>query len=140
MSSAATKKRHTTHPTKSRAVKTNPRAKGTTRRTTTARKTGATRARRNYQAAPTPERYKEIQQALASKGYFKGEVNGTWGPDSIEALRRFQGEQNLEPDGKIGSLSLIALGLGPKRITAQARPEQQTVVPDRGNQPTQSKQ
>jgi hypothetical protein len=30
-------------------------------------------------------------------------------------LRRFQREQNLGDDGKIGSLSLIALGLGPKR-------------------------
>lgn len=71
-----------------------------------------------YQTTPTPERYQEIQQALAAKGYFHGEVNGTWGPDSIDALKRFQTEQNLMPDGKISSLSLIALGLGPKRLTA----------------------
>ncbi len=80
--------------------------------------------RRYVQPAPTPERYKEIQQALAARGYFKGDVNGTWGPDSIDALRRFQAGQNLEPDGKLGSLSLIALGLGPKRITAQAQPSE----------------
>jgi peptidoglycan hydrolase-like protein with peptidoglycan-binding domain len=134
LSSAATKKRHAAHSTKSRAVKTSAGAKAPIRRASSAR------TRRNYQAAPTPERYKEIQQALASKGYFKGEVNGAWGSDSVDALRRFQGEQNLDPDGKLGSLSLIALGLGPKRITAQARPEQQTVAPNQGNQPTQSKQ
>ena len=75
-------------------------------------------AARSYQMAPSPERYREIQQALASKGYFHGEPNGEWGSDSIDALKRFQTDQNLMPDGKISSLSLIALGLGPKRLTA----------------------
>jgi len=70
-------------------------------------------ARRPLQ--PSPERLKEIQQALASRGYFTSEPDGTWGPASIDALKRFQHDQNLVEDGKIGSLSLIALGLGPKR-------------------------
>ena len=77
--------------------------------------------RRSYQQAPTPERYKDIQQALISKGYFHGEPTGEWGLDSADALKRFQSEQNLTPDGKLTSLSLIALGLGPKRLTAQSR-------------------
>lgn len=67
---------------------------------------------------PSPDRIKEIQQALASKGYFKTEPDGNWGPSSIDALKRFQHDQNLQEDGKIGSLSLIALGLGPKRETS----------------------
>jgi peptidoglycan hydrolase-like protein with peptidoglycan-binding domain len=67
---------------------------------------------------PSPERYKEIQQALASKGYFNTEPDGNWGPASVDALKRFQHDQNLAEDGKIGSLSLIALGLGPKREQA----------------------
>jgi peptidoglycan hydrolase-like protein with peptidoglycan-binding domain len=83
----------------------------------------ARRVPRSNQQAPTPERYKEIQDSLASKGYFKGETNGQWGPESDEALKRFQADQNLTPDGKIGSLSLIALGLGPKRLTAQSSPK-----------------
>lgn len=73
---------------------------------------------RSYQQAPTADRYKEIQQALASKGYLHDEPNGQWGTESAEALKRFQSDQNLMPDGKINSLSLIALGLGPKRLTA----------------------
>jgi peptidoglycan hydrolase-like protein with peptidoglycan-binding domain len=76
---------------------------------------------RSYQQAPTTERYQEIQQALAKKGFFQGEASGKWGPDSAEALKRFQAEQNLTPDGKINSLSLIALGLGPKRLSAQSK-------------------
>ena len=67
------------------------------------------------QQQPSTDRYKEIQQALAEKGYFKGEPDGNWGPASIDALKHFQHDQKLLEDGKIGSLSLIALGLGPKR-------------------------
>lgn len=79
-------------------------------------------ARRVYPQAPTPERYKDIQQALCEKGYFRGSINGQWSADSVDALKRFQSEQGLEPDGKLGALSLIALGLGPKRMTAQSTP------------------
>lgn len=70
------------------------------------------------------ERYKEIQQALAEKGYFRGDPDGNWGPESVEALKRFQREQNLTEDGKLGSLSLIALGLGPQRPEPAERPAQ----------------
>jgi len=74
------------------------------------------------QQQPTTDRYKEIQQALADKGYFQGPVDGAWNPGSVDALKRFQKDQNLDPDGKLGSLSLIALGLGPKRNVASAQP------------------
>jgi peptidoglycan hydrolase-like protein with peptidoglycan-binding domain len=66
---------------------------------------------------PTPERYKEIQQALVAKGYLKGEPTGTWNQESADAMRRFQQDQNINASGKIDSLSLIALGLGPKRAS-----------------------
>jgi peptidoglycan hydrolase-like protein with peptidoglycan-binding domain len=74
---------------------------------------------RTVQQQPTPERYKEIQQALANKGYFKGTLDGNWGPDSVDALKSFQHDQNLPEDGKIGSLALIALGLGPKHDSGE---------------------
>jgi peptidoglycan hydrolase-like protein with peptidoglycan-binding domain len=86
------------------------KAHPTKRRTSKARK----RSGPSYQTHPTSERYKEIQQALADKGYFKGEVNGEWGDDSVDALKRFQSEHQLPEDGKISALSLIQLGLGPK--------------------------
>ena len=68
----------------------------------------------SYQLHPDPERYQEIQKALADKGYFKGEVNGHWSDDSVDALKRFQADQKLESDGKINALTLTGLGLGPK--------------------------
>ena len=67
------------------------------------------------QQQPTTDRYREIQQALADRGYFRGTVDGQWGAESVEALKQFQREQKIDEDGKINSLSLIALGLGPRR-------------------------
>jgi peptidoglycan hydrolase-like protein with peptidoglycan-binding domain len=76
---------------------------------------------RNRQLAPTPDRYREIQTALASRGYLGSEeVTGAWSQSSADALKRFQSEQNIESTGKINSLSLIALGLGPRRDPAPA--------------------
>jgi peptidoglycan hydrolase-like protein with peptidoglycan-binding domain len=69
---------------------------------------------RRGQMQPTPERYKEIQEALAKKGYLHGDPTGVWDQQSADALRRFQQDQNLDPSGKLNSLSIIALGLGPK--------------------------
>ena len=79
----------------------------------------------SYQLHPDPERYQEIQQALTEKGYFKGEVNGQWGDDSVEALKRFQADQKLDDDGHLSALTLINLGLGPKHdhdLTAATPP------------------
>ncbi|HVX67152.1 MAG TPA: peptidoglycan-binding domain-containing protein [Bryobacteraceae bacterium] len=72
---------------------------------------------RTGQMAPTPDRYREIQQALVAKGYGSQEPDGVWGPQWIESLKRFQQAQNLEPSGKLNALSLIGLGLGPRRET-----------------------
>ncbi len=101
-----------------------PSRKSTTasrKRTSSKRRTATTW--RNRQTAPTPERYKEIQAALVSRGFLDGEAaNGSWGASSVEALKRFQTSQNIDANGKINSLSLIALGLGPKREAA-AKPQ-----------------
>lgn len=121
----ATSKKKTT---KKRTTAVSAPAKTTTAKTrTVAGKTAKSKKKpvtrtpvRAKQLAPTKDRYQQIQQALAGKGYFSGEPNGTWGPDSVESLKRFQADQNLTPDGKLGSLSLIALGLGPKRLSAQS--------------------
>ena len=78
---------------------------------------------RNRQVAPTSQRYKEIQDALAAKGYLNPEdASGTWNQASMDALKKFQAGQNLDSTGKINSLSLIALGLGPRRETAAPKP------------------
>lgn len=96
-----------------------PPAKSSHKRTTTRRR--VTRAKRrgpSYPTHPDAERYKEIQQALADKGYFKGDINGRWGDDSVAAMKQFQADQKLPDDGKISAPALIGLGLGPKHDAA----------------------
>jgi len=101
-------------PAKSVSTATRKTAAPSTTHKTTARKAPVT-TWRNRQVAPTPERYKEIQDALVAKGYLRPEDIGSgWNQTSVDALKRFQGEQNIEASGKLNSLSLIALGLGPK--------------------------
>jgi peptidoglycan hydrolase-like protein with peptidoglycan-binding domain len=68
----------------------------------------------SIQNHPDPERYQQIQQALAERGYFKGEATGNWGPDSVDALKQFQADKKLDTDGKITALTLNNLGLGPR--------------------------
>jgi len=130
---SAVKRQVSSHPAPASARTTTART--TTVRTTTAThstssRTGQRRpapaanaAWRPRQVAPAPERYKEIQEALVTKGYLSpDEANGSWNASSTEALKRFQSEQNLEASGKINSLSLIALGLGPKHDDAVLPP------------------
>jgi peptidoglycan hydrolase-like protein with peptidoglycan-binding domain len=130
-STTAKKKQSSKKSTRSKSSTTKSAAPTSTTHRTTSKtsksktsKKAPTTYRRSTQQQPTVERYKEIQQALASKGYFNGPVDGTWGPSSIDALKKFQRDQNLTEDGKIGSLSLLALGLGPKRMArAESSPE-----------------
>ncbi|MDQ2775243.1 MAG: peptidoglycan-binding protein [Acidobacteriota bacterium] len=81
----------------------------------------------SYQTHPDPERYQEIQKALADRGYLKSEPNGQWDNDSVDALKRFQADQKLVTDGKINACTLMGLGLGPKHdggSVASAAPPQ----------------
>jgi hypothetical protein len=102
----------------SAASKSGTRAGHTAKTTSRARngKYAVTRvsAAPTYQLHPDPERYVQIQQALADRGYFKGAADGQWGEDSVDALKRFQADQKLPDDGKLGALTLTGLGLGPK--------------------------
>jgi hypothetical protein len=108
-------------PKKAGAVKTSAAKTGTAKKGTAKKGRAKGSAKKKVvpryagQRVPTQERYKEIQQALASKGYLQGTPDGMWSQQSVDALKRFQQDQNLDPSGKINSLSLIALGLGPRR-------------------------
>ena len=99
-------------------------ARSSTRRASSAGRTPARKpvaAWRNRQLQPTTDRYKQIQEALAAKGYLPAEeATGAWGANSVDALKRFQADQKIDGSGKINSLSLIALGLGPKRENVAA--------------------
>ncbi|HRU51432.1 MAG TPA: peptidoglycan-binding protein [Planctomycetota bacterium] len=50
-----------------------------------------------------------IQRLLHKKGYYKGKLDGRLGPKSIEAIKKFQKDNNLEVDGKVGPNTWDAL-------------------------------
>ena len=77
------------------------------------------------QQAPSSDRYTEIERALANRGYLVKDPDGKWDQRSSEALKKFQEDQSLPADGKLSSMSIFALGLGPKRAGVSAAPQNQ---------------
>ncbi|MFH0732198.1 MAG: peptidoglycan-binding protein [Candidatus Omnitrophota bacterium] len=49
------------------------------------------------------DRTKQIQTALKKEGFYKGEVDGKFGPQTIRAIKAFQKAKGLTPDGIVGS-------------------------------------
>jgi hypothetical protein len=123
---------------KSRSAKRAPVRRVVSRRKVNGRWVTVTRVVRaspgpSYQLHPDPERYQEIQKSLAERGYFKGDVNGQWGDDSTDALRRFQEDQKLPvADGKISARSLTGLGLGAKHDGSSVPPSVSSGPPSSG--------
>jgi len=73
------------------------------------------------QKAPTSDRIRDIQSALAREGVYKGQPSGKWDAASIEAMKRFQTAQGLPVTGKLDARSLQKLGLG-SEVAGQAAP------------------
>lgn len=84
------------------------------------------------QQQPEPERIREIQQALTDRGY-PLQVSGAWDGSTVDALKKFQSDQqieNLSGKGKLDSMTLIALGLGPKREPPSDLPDVPKQTPE----------
>jgi peptidoglycan hydrolase-like protein with peptidoglycan-binding domain len=96
----------------------------------------------------------DIQQLLADFGYDPGSLDGVMGPQTREAIRRFQQDQGLRADGRLDGATFDALvarppGVGltllpptePRRQAVDARsplpplPEPRSASLDRGSAP-----
>jgi peptidoglycan hydrolase-like protein with peptidoglycan-binding domain len=64
------------------------------------------------QTAPAPDRIREIQTALQKDGSYEGEPSGKWDPATMDAMRKYQDKNGLNPTGKIDAPTLNKLGLG----------------------------
>ena len=62
--------------------------------------------------AYNPGAVRSVQQALNDKGYGAGPADGTWGPSTETALRRFQEAQGLPVTGRPDARTRAALGVG----------------------------
>lgn len=56
------------------------------------------------------EGIKKVQDALKSKGFDPGPIDGVVGPRTREAVRRFQDSYGIKADGQIDNQTLYALG------------------------------
>jgi len=72
-------------------------------------------ARKRGQQAIDSARTREIQQALISKGYLKGEPSGEMDAQTKAALAKLQEEHGWQTRIVPDARALIVLGLGPKQ-------------------------
>jgi len=54
---------------------------------------------------------RQVQQVLIERGYYRGPVNGVFGPRMREALIRFQRKEGYQASGRIDVRTVSALGL-----------------------------
>lgn len=71
------------------------------------------------------------------RGYLAGVATGVWDTSSMDAMKRFQKDQNLPLTGKPSGLALIALGLGPKREPDSQNGQFRPGVPPKADSRTQ---
>jgi peptidoglycan hydrolase-like protein with peptidoglycan-binding domain len=57
-----------------------------------------------------PDKIRVVQQALQSKGFDPGPIDGIVGPRTKEAVRNFQDRYGMNPTGEIDNQTLFALG------------------------------
>jgi peptidoglycan hydrolase-like protein with peptidoglycan-binding domain len=57
------------------------------------------------------EDVKQVQEALKNKGHDPGPVDGIMGPNTRQALREFQKENNLQATGRVDDKTASALGV-----------------------------
>lgn len=53
----------------------------------------------------------DVQEELARGGYYRGAIDGVMGPETRNALRRYQRRNGLSADGQIGGETLSSMGL-----------------------------
>ena len=112
-SSSQSSKTHTTHTSSSGTSSgSSSTASGPKKKSSSKRSSSKKSKKVKGQAAPTPDRITEIQEALAKKGALDGAPTGKWDDSTTDALRKFQSSNGLNPTGKLDALTLQKLGLG----------------------------
>jgi peptidoglycan hydrolase-like protein with peptidoglycan-binding domain len=69
-----------------------------------------------------PAAVRAVQQNLHDLGSYAGPVDGQWGPDSQQALVRFQESHGLQPTGQLNQGTLVSLGLDQGAVLGIAPP------------------
>ena len=89
------------------AAKAASSSKSKGKKTTSSRRSRSRRAA--TQSGPTSDRIRQIQEALASGGFFKHQPSGRWDAQTSAAISSFQAANGLEVTGKLGAWTLKKL-------------------------------
>jgi peptidoglycan hydrolase-like protein with peptidoglycan-binding domain len=73
-----------------------------------------------------------IQSSLSAKGYYKGSIDGKWGPMTSSALSSFQSAQGLAVNGLPTNETLAMLGVTPVTTSYAADTAPQNIEPAAG--------
>jgi hypothetical protein len=68
-------------------------------------------AQSEYDSGNADSSVSQVQAALAREGYYRGSIDGSFGPATRNALRRYQRNHGLEVTGQIDGSVIEALGL-----------------------------
>ncbi len=75
-------------------------------------------------AAPGPlsqAAVRNLQSRLRTLGFYRGGIDGVWGPGTQGAIERFQQGRGLQPTGQLNPATAQALGLDPNNLEAPVR-------------------
>src|SRR5688572_9288302 len=61
--------------------------------------------------AQSPELVKQAQQALKDKGLNAGPVDGQWGPQTQQAVKAYQQQNQIQATGELDRQTLASLGI-----------------------------
>jgi peptidoglycan hydrolase-like protein with peptidoglycan-binding domain len=61
--------------------------------------------------AQNSEIVRKVQMTLTAEGYDTGQIDGRFGPKTIEAVKQAQQDRELEPTGKLDDRTLAAFGI-----------------------------
>jgi peptidoglycan hydrolase-like protein with peptidoglycan-binding domain len=64
---------------------------------------------------------RNVQGRLRSLGFYRGGVDGIWGPTTQAAIEQFQQGRGLQPNGQMTPATAAAMGLDPNNLAAPAR-------------------
>lgn len=80
-----------------------------------------------YRQGSSGQEVRTIQTKLVNWGYFSGDVDGVYGPQTTEAVKAFQRKNGLTPDGVAGPATLRALGMSTTGGDTPASSQQNSV-------------
>ncbi|HEX7516722.1 MAG TPA: peptidoglycan-binding domain-containing protein [Chthoniobacterales bacterium] len=68
-------------------------------------------AQSEYDSGNSDSSVGQVQAALAREGYYRGAIDGSLGPGTRNALRRYQRKHGLDVTGRVDRPVIEALGL-----------------------------